>query len=429
MSIFVFRTICLLLALRIAFIQFHKYLANNDKPILSYRKFHEDPADDKYPTYTVCFSEKDFLQKTNGGHLFQESYLRNVHNISSIEYLQYLRGYEKHGDILQRTIMDNISIVDASKGSKQLLNTYRMTTTDGLDTGYVECNSEKSKDIAIDKNTIQLSECPFYRSYQDSERICLSRKDLSKEHRHQSYSHEELRLTKDVSLRIHVYIHYPYQGMRTFFKMFSTKKMFYSHINTNLNKVTFILGGVNIVKKRVGGKQRCKLDNLDDLRIFQKVAKVFGCLPEYWKGFQSEKTFYEPCKTSLQLQNVWEMIHKTDYPSNIDVLNSMAQPCLDMSFGMSIKRGDIRKEAKDRGENYTRQMFIDEPFQIHFQYPEESYLQTLNVHDYDLNLLWANVGGYIGIILGYNLAQFPQIIGLLYGSWKNGDLVLTNNLM
>ena len=53
----------------------------------------------------------------------------------------------------------------------------------------------------------------------------------------------------------------------------------------------------------------------------------------------------------------------------------------------------------------------------------------LNVHDYDLNLLWANVGGYIGIILGYNLAQFPQIIGLIYGSWKSGDLVLKNNLM
>ena len=122
-------------------------------------------------------------------------------------------------------------------------------------------------------------------------------------------------------------------------------------------------------------------------------------------------------------------VHKSDYPSNVDILNSIAQPCYDMSFGMSIKRGDIRKEAKDRGENYTREMFIDEPFQLHFQYSEENYLQTLNVHDYDLNLLWANVGGYIGIILGYNLAQFPQITGMLYRSWKNGGLVLKNDIM
>ena len=98
MSIFIFRTICLLLSLRIAFIQFSKYLANNDKPILSYRKFHEDPVDDKYPTYTVCFSEKDFLQETNGGHLFQEDYLRNVYKISSTEYLQYLRGRVDNGE-------------------------------------------------------------------------------------------------------------------------------------------------------------------------------------------------------------------------------------------------------------------------------------------------------------------------------------------
>ena len=196
-------------------------------------------------------------------------------------------------------------------------------------------------------------------------------------------------------------------------------------MNTNENKVTFILSSINVVKKRTGGTQSCKDDFSDDERIFERGAHIFGCLPVYWEEFVSEESLLGRCNAS-QLQNIWKMIHKTEDPKNVEILNQVPQPCVDMSFGMSIKRGDIRKETQDRGEYYDLEMFKKEPFQIHFQYPEDNYLQTLNVQDYDFNILWANIGGYIGIILGYNIAQIPKVIDVAYKSWKRGNLIKKN---
>ena len=62
-----------------------------------------------------------------------------------------------------------------------------------------------------------------------------------------------------------------------------------------------------------------------------------------------------------------------------------------MSFGMNIKREDIRTEAKDEPRNYTREMFKEDPFQIQFQYPKDKHLLILKAHDYDFNTMWAYI--------------------------------------
>ena len=82
-----------------------------------------------------------------------------------------------------------------------------------------------------------------------------------------------------------------------------------------------------------------------------QYLNIFGCLPVYWEEFVSEESLLGRCNAS-QLQNIWKMIHKTDDPKNVDILNLVPQPCVDMLFGMSIKKGDIRKETADRGEYY-----------------------------------------------------------------------------
>ena len=40
----------------------------------------------------------------------------------------------------------------------------------------------------------------------------------------------------------------------------------------------------------------------------------------------------------------------------------------------------------------------------------EQYLETTNDEDFDFEMVWSCIGGYIGIFLGYSLAQLPEVI-------------------
>ena len=44
----------------------------------------------------------------------------------------------------------------------------------------------------------------------------------------------------------------------------------------------------------------------------------------------------------------------------------------------------------------------------------EYFEETINTRGFDQESLWGNIGGYVGMVLGYSLLQVPDIISTIY---------------
>ena len=55
--------------------------------------------------------------------------------------------------------------------------------------------------------------------------------------------------------------------------------------------------------------------------------------------------------------------------------------------------------------DYTR-LWID----VTLDYVTDSYRETVNTLAFDMATFWSQVGGFIGIFLGYSLLQVPELV-------------------
>ena len=71
--------------------------------------------------------------------------------------------------------MEDISFEKASKSINNLISSYTLTNMKGISHEFPNCygNINITSDDEISRTTSK--NCPFYKSYQDSDRICLTR--------------------------------------------------------------------------------------------------------------------------------------------------------------------------------------------------------------------------------------------------------------
>ena len=94
-------------------------------------------------------------------------------------------------------------------------------------------------------------------------------------------------------------------------------------------------------------------------------------------------------------------------------------PCETMSFGMTMERppnGYYKKVFKQSAIaanknlacNRQKDGTVQPCFMIEFTYLNERYQEIKNEQDFDFAMLGAEVGGFVGFILGYSLLEFLE---------------------
>ena len=63
-------------------------------------------------------------------------------------------------------------------------------------------------------------------------------------------------------------------------------------------------------------------------------------------------------------------------------------------------------------------------FMVLVHFPNRKYRQITHVQEYDVESMMGNIGGYIGLFLGYSLLQFPQFLQTLYSRNKRKRQVI-----
>ena len=426
----VFRIVCIIIALWMSVDLIIRYFDNKDKASVSYKRFH-DSSLDRYPTYTLCFKiEKrpEGIAKIEPTNFYKDSYLKQF-NLTKLDYLSILWGDVSHGKansnlemMYNKTDLSKIDFERAAKHPMDAISDYLVGYNSGKHTKLerrnmpaieivrnrswfnpedVNLNNTAWPKLLIDQRSEQnfSNVFPFYKTYQDDEQICLTRRDEFRNKVTLNFEHMTYWMwKKDYFDRIAIYIHHPGQGMRQFFQFFLSKVLtdriclFCGFKLQNIMKIS--VNQVSILRKRSDGQQPCDPYHVDDEKMWSSIFRIIPCVPPYWKIFRPKNSHKKECKTGFDIQEALKVVRETQWG---DETPHIDPPCDKMKTIANIERG------------YTNKAFRGKLMLLNFHYVSEDYQEIVNVRDFGVEDFWSSVGGVLGMFLGYSCLQLAEI--------------------
>ena len=198
-----------------------------------------------------------------------------------------------------------------------------------------------------------------------------------------------------------IFFHYPNQLIRSLdIPSFNVSFNHYQHDKLLLFKIS----QSTIVRRRSDYREPCSNGMKDyDAYLMQEVINKVRCIPPYWLDVVQPNLEFPECISPKQLQEVYS--HIQDWNS---VIEDSAFPCVDM-FNTVVWNWQSLDEPGN-----------SEAIQIRFNYQEQYYQELKYLPDFDLETFISNIGGFLGIFLGYSMMQFPELLSIAFSrtmSW------------
>ena len=417
-----FWIICGLLSVYLVALQFLTYLENADAPKISFRKFNKSP-DDVYPDITFCF-------RGIYGNIYKESYIKQQYSLNKLNYNKLLSGDSKTwGKVPNASRVANGNFEKALVDLEDLLVFYQL----GL------------HDVVSPLKSHQV----MHRTYQTAERICFTRKLETHLTKGDLVTMERFRV-RLTHVYLQVFIHYPGETMRTVFGMDRIYKTALTMTKQELNESNhreIKLSQMTVLKKRPDAVDPCDPNPSDDTRFWEEVFARLSCLPSYWKKFAPANTNLLECRTWNEFEELFNLTYdkelKTQIREKESILSSLATTCNEMGIVVtsqtlpqktlkkikgrgtkkskrSVKKNSTKKNKKTSKSNSNPNSKKDDKkatkkdikhekseeendVLIRILYNMNKYQEIKNEKDFGLDSLWSNIGGFVGIFIGYSL--------------------------
>jgi hypothetical protein len=151
-----------------------------------------------------------------------------------------------------------------------------------------------------------------------------------------------------------------------------------------------------------------------DESYFTKITQGMGCIPVFWKTIskpwkrESKLSF---CKTLEKYKKYDHMYYGLNLTSDIfKVLKvSLAQgepPCSEMSVIYDVS-------THYHVENEHEYEYGDGDLAIRTIYRTKKYEEIINKRKFDWESLFGQVGGFIGIMLGWSMLNIPVFLSVM----------------
>ena len=172
-------------------------------------------------------------------------------------------------------------------------------------------------------------------------------------------------------------------------------------------KMMLYLKEVEILRMRNKPQAPCTNSPPYDDALVQHIINTLNCTPPYFKSSNDIpicKTKESLRKASLQFRNIFHGVDKLNPPCR-QVLK------IDSSYREQSARG-IVAEGLSKDEVLLK-----------VYYRPHAYREIGQIRAYNAMALFGNVGGFIGMLLGYAFVQIPMLVHTLFESWKDGTLL------
>ena len=381
----VFQIGCIILAGILGLEQFNQYSKNLDSTSVSYRKFNQAPVD-AYPTYTVCI--KSFF-----GDIFQKDKFLGLEGYpNSLVYNYVLRGICCNN----QSIVEKAAPIDFdSKLAFDIRNFVIEKMTITREGNEINSWSNETNNIT-EMNT-------FYRSYQDPNRVCLTNTIDFKENLILKRDFLNLNTIKmkdalrvwENNLQIEFFLHQPGASISMLHDpILRIDRLQLEYLQNTSRMVTLRVNQVDVLEKREDAIPPCNASLIDlDAKYRQSVVEFVGCGPSYWKRF-FKTDFIKNLKTCNSKD---EFLTLSKYmPLYFENGTKLFRPnCRQMTITFDMSQADLSYSQGRLG-------FL-------LSYGSENYKHFLNVRSISINDMWSQIGGFIGMLLGYSLLQTPEI--------------------
>ena len=365
------------------------------------KKFNSDPID-KYPTFTLCFKGDQF-------HWYHDDKIFQSYSLDPSQYEQMLKG-----EYATKNVFDKESKVYFKKpvvledGMNVNFDQHYLKMSDFLyELHYLSEASENEAYFRNNQDENATADPYLKLSYQTADKICFTRQsndaiESIRIHDLIAFNTSVVKWFKDTEIQ--VFIHSPNQLIRSFDK--PKYESTFQHLISTLNgpegegskQLEFKISQIKQLRKRSDSSNPCS-KQVDDYDKYyqQQISKKLGCVPPYWKQMMPNEELFEECVTSAKLGEAHRIISDPK-----TVLEFAEIPCNEMIL-LSIDSINDEPTPKPNGMSMA------------FFYTEKTYEEIRYSRLMGFESWLSNVGGFIGIFLGYSILQIPEILSFVFG--------------
>ena len=376
-----FYFVCYLTTLSLLGYCLYLYLRNDDVTEINYKEYNAD-SQSPYPSFSFCLKLRPNLTQVN-------SMKDNSIEVNESQYLAFLMGNYWDEEML------NIDYEEVSES----LQDYVMIANTAGDFSNVESTG---KIISGVKESTLPSYYTIFR--------CLTF-DMPNA-KNEKIKFASIVLSNDIFPngviptydKLVTNFHLPNEMLS---KALATKWTWSLKNNpgSNILQLLFTIKSLTIFRRRDKMNNHCiQYDDFDDNYKEAIIAKV-GCKPPFWNSNHS----YEKCRLAKEHQNISSYAFQ-GYSGNYATNKLITKQCTELKK-LSYKYEDTLLDISklDEYHKYEWRFNMTENItQFAIVFEDSGIKEIKQVRSFGIESLVGNVGGYIGLFLGFSIIQLPE---------------------
>ena len=410
-----------------AFQQFKEYFSNQDFTIISRHTF-DGEKDNRYPAISICLYGK-------GGKIFRRWF--NKKSLAIVPNCKpCLNGKDRclsNGTNTVECGPEEIYLAMSGKMDNRNITSFpfELLTYDALSMVLDHKSRAKGEKSSKVHPTLK-NETVFgvTRTYQDPMHVCLSKARKFESSGLLKYQYWEISTLEMLSswgdYDIRIFVHQKGQLLRSLgAPTFVLENEFLKNKKERLGegltyKIDLDINSVHVLQKRHDSSEPCDEMIYDEDAIWIRNAiKLLNCTPTFLDKtkYISEYNQSNTQKISCGKSQLFEFHSKYSPKSHFErIANSYVQPCTEMesvvtSIGKSMAPN---KNSIDSSGDLMSPRSSLPRLEIMLFYKARYYNLATNEKAVTLLTLWSQIGGFVGIFLGYSLLQLPELIGYIF---------------
>ena len=345
------------------------YLENEDMTLISFESFYTIP-ELVYPSASVCFTAPYDADKLN-----------SIYDITSIsEYSDFLGGESNSWN----KSMLNVNFQDVSLNPLEYILGYKATYRNMTETIQTLNNLDQPRTRLMMPNMV----CYGIDIEMTKEIVAIGiiiKTSIFPNMIRPSHADDLTPMGRGIS----VILHYSNQILNT--KWWKKNWPTRSDQASKSFAITYDIRGVEVIRTRNKRQKPCH-ENIDfdyDSEVFKEILDNAGCRPPY----TTMRKNLAICDTKSKMKEI-----KENHFKHFSGLNLKYQPC-----NLLVK---VNYEVTERDTEESDPL----NFTLNFEYKDDQVKIIQYARMYGLWNLIANVGGYIGMFLGYSLIMIPDVL-------------------
>ena len=347
---------------------------NEDVSQVTYQEFHQT-EENIYPSLTLCFS-----------NIFKDEELRKYGVNNSYDYSEYLSGDYWN---------DQMALIDYDNVTMDLRNYMMGIVMWTPDWTYIYGDESYTYNHITPESSINTNgwKPDFYTSYRGYQQKCMTI-DIPNTEGKKVWTFGTVfddsifpNSTRPDYYEFGVKVHYPGQLLRH-----QMQKYVWKAHNGDYITMKFKILKLEVIKLRASAKESCNKNwrNDDEITMLEEIKKV-GCKPSYVKNGAPFPT----CRSLKEMKT----FSSVNYSSYLKPCNSLQKVLY--SYG---EYNDLQDWTKEWIDNVTSL------FDVQLEFTDGTYMEIEQVRKYGPKDVIGDIGGYLGLFLGFALLQIPEMV-------------------